>query len=136
MRHYRRGRVWRVVKYGLLFLSGITVIFTAVSPLDDIQGVGDFVALAWAIGLAGTSFACFLGSLYGRWIGEYGFLPALWSVLAFYGLAAVKTSLDQPHEWPLLILGLATLGFSSGLVARWQDVRDLKKEADRHRSKG
>lgn len=127
LRRHTRWRVFRSIMYALLTVTGAIVTFYP-SPLV-IDQVGQFVAVIWGVLLTVSAFGAFLGSIGDRWIGEYVFLPLLWSSLALYGCSALKGSTTPLST--LFAFGLLIMGFSSGLIARWQDVRDVKKSADR-----
>lgn len=122
MRHYKRFRVARIVMYALLTAAGtLTLLFPSEVVRDQ---VGSLVSYAWGACFALSSAGALFGTLLDRWLGEYTFLPLLFTVLFFYGSAAVIGS--DSDSLPRLAFGLLIIGFSAGLVARWQDVRDIK----------
>lgn len=127
LRRHGRMRIFRTIKYAFLVASGI-LLWVWPTPLVENQ-VGHTWGIIWAIDLTFSSLACLVGSFYDRWIGEYGFLPTLFAVLILYGACAVIEAFHINSK-PLLAFGLIILSLSSGLVARWQDLRDIKLSAE------
>jgi hypothetical protein len=113
--------------YAFLVASGVILWIWPTSIVED--RVGHVWGVIWAIDLTLSAVACLVGSFYDRWIGEYGFLPMLYAVLILYGLSAVIQAFETSSK-PLLAFGLIILSFSSGLIARWQDVKDIKMSAE------
>jgi hypothetical protein len=113
--------------YAFLVLAGILLLIWPTAIVED--QVGHTWSIIWAADLTLSALVCLAGSFYDRWIGEYGFLPTLYAVLILYGLAAVIEAFRIDSK-PLLAFGFIILGFSSGLIARWQDVKDIKGSAE------
>lgn len=111
-----------MVMYSLLSIAGILTVFF---PSEVVrEQVGSLVSYAWGACFVISSIGALLGTLADRWLGEYTFLPLLFTVLFFYGSATVIAA--ESDSLPRLAYGLLIIGFSAGLVARWQDVRDIK----------
>lgn len=85
------------------------------------------VGYFWSVSLLVSGLGAFVGSLTDRWVGEFSFLPLLWTTLAFYGAVLL---IKADGDWTVIAFGYLVLGFSAGLIARWQDVRDIKKAAE------
>ena len=112
--------------YALLGTAGAILTFYPSKIVVD--QVGSTITFLWSLGIAISAFCAFLGSVGDRWIGEYIFLPLLWTSLMFYGLSAMFGA-KGPFS-TLFAFGLLIMGFSCGLIARWQDVRDIKASAE------
>lgn len=128
---HERLRGARALMYGCLVFAGVCAMFFR-SDLVDRQ-VGPVVNFIWAVCMAISSSICLYGALSDKWIGEYSGLPLLFSVLGLYGLSALFGADWNPS--PLFGYGLIVVGFSSGLIARWQDVLDAKKRAEGDRGR-
>jgi hypothetical protein len=113
--------------YLLLMGTGVILSF---SPSTLVTAhVPTYLSLSWSIGLAVSALGCLIGSIFDRWIGEYGFLPFLFTILLFYGIICVKW---WDHNWPLLAFGFIILAFACSKIARWQDIRDIQQSSKEH----
>jgi hypothetical protein len=111
--------------YAFLAIAGIGL---CLSPSALVEGaVWPPVGYFWSISLLVSSSGAFVGSLTDQWVGEFSFLPLLWTTLAFYGAVLL---FKADGDWTVIAFGYLVLAFSSGLIARWQDVRDIKKAAE------
>jgi len=120
------NRSWRIPQYTGLVMSG-TFLLIEPSTLV-VEQVTRFVAVAWAVGMIFSACVCLYGAFTDKWIGEYAGLPLLASVIAFYGVSAIVST--QPGGGLVRIaFGIVLLSFASGLVARWRDVRSVRKFA-------
>jgi hypothetical protein len=124
MRRHSRKRAARIIMYLLLSATGIILTLSPSELVTD--HVPTFVADCWSVGLVISSLGCLVGALSDRWIGEYGFLPLLFSILTFYGIICVKY---WSGSWPLMAFGFLILAFACSKIARWQDVRDIKRSS-------
>lgn len=115
----------RTFMYGCLTGAGVmTVLF----PSDLVEEqVGFVVVQIWSFFLVVSSLTAFYGAVTDRWIGEYVALPLLFTVMFLYGCSALLGAGLEPS--PLFAYGLVVIAFSAGLVARWQDVREVKRAA-------
>jgi len=125
MQRYKRSRKARSTMYLFLSMAGVVAMFVQSDLV--VEQVGPFWTFMWGLGLAVASIGCLLGSFFGRWIGEYGFLPLLVCTLGLYGISAVAAA--EPGTRILYAYGFLILAFASGLYARWQDIKEIKKES-------
>lgn len=118
----RRG--WRIPMYAGLVVSGV---FATIDPSRlVIRQVSFVVAILWAVAMIVSALICLFGALTDRWIGEYTGLPLLASVLALYGGSALL-SYSAETGFVILAYGAVVISFSFGLMARWVDVKLVKK---------
>lgn len=124
--HQERNNRWRAVMYFLMSAAGVCAVLF---PSDLVKDqVGSIVVASWSLGLVLSAVTCCYGALTDKWIGEYSGLPLLAAVLFLYGCSAMLGAGFNPS--PLFAYGLIIIGVSSGLVARWLDVRAEKKRAE------
>lgn len=125
LRRYELRRMWRGLKYLLLFASGI---FAAVAPSRLVtEEVGSTIAVVWALCMSLSSAICFYTPLTDRWIGEYTGIPLLAAVIALYGLSAIADAdVNNPPTLIIMAYGLTVLAFACSLCARWLDVLEIK----------
>lgn len=116
-------RVGRSAMYAGLFLTGIVFSFTPSDVISD--ELAPVAVICWSAAMAATALVCFVGSVSGRWIGEYSGIPLLAATLAVYSVA----TLSQADEDSLARVAYAILlmSFASGLFARWRDVQRIRK---------
>lgn len=125
-------RYFRVVAYGLFSLAGLgMVVWPSPAVERATSPTSGLLIYVWAgvFLLAGTS--AFIGSVTGRWLGEYVGLPALASVFLVYGLAALGSGSAMA-----LAAGCALSAVAFVLLALWHDVEVVRREAVRGLSKG
>lgn len=125
MKIHNRFRFWRAVMYFLFTLAGVLAVLFPSQLVKD--QVGTLVVTLWSLGLVVSSVGSMLGAITDRWLGEYTFLPLLFSVLFLFAISSILgVEPGNSRSYPLLAYGLIVLGLASGLVARWQDVKDSK----------
>lgn len=119
-------RVERTFMYAGLVLSGL---FTSLYPSAVVTDqVGTLVTYAWSACMIGSALTCLYGSYTDKWIGEFSGIPLLATVIAFYSGALFFSAYDSGN-YLVLAFGFILISFSLGLVARWKDVRDVKRQA-------
>lgn len=122
-RRMRRERLFRFFMYLGLVVSGIfATLYPSELVADQVVSV---VVRFWATGMVLSAAICLYGALTDKWIGEFSGIPLLASVIAMYGLSAIFSG----GEGFVIGLGFVILSFSAGLVARWFDVRKIKRQA-------
>ncbi|QEM40894.1 MAG: hypothetical protein [Phage AS32] len=110
-----------------LFLSGAFALYDPPQLIES-QTTAKVVT-AWAAGMIISSLMCLYSSVTDRWIGEYSGLPLLFSVLGLFGFAVLWSALEL-NSVPVCAYSFVILAFASGLVARWQDIREVKVNAE------
>jgi hypothetical protein len=113
----------RVVGYAMMATAG-AVAFAI--PVSSIKASTGWLVYLWATFLLVGGVLCTYGAVTDRWIGELAGLPLISSAFGVYFvvLALART------------IGGAAAAFAFGaialvLVARWQDVSTIRREADR-----
>lgn len=109
-----------------LVISGALTFFYP-SDLVDNQ-VGGVVVALWSASMVISALLCLVGSILDKWLGEYSGIPLLASVLGLYALSAILGA--GVGSFTLLAYGLVVLSFVLGLVARWKDVRAVKRTSE------
>ncbi len=116
----------RTAMYAGLVLSGV---FTALYPSTVVTDqVGTVVTYFWSAAMISSAVTCTYGSFTDKWIGEFSGIPLLAAVLAFYS-GALFLSIRENGNLLVVAFAFILLSFSFGLIARWQDVRSVKREA-------
>lgn len=115
-----RRRKWRVAGYILIAAAGTVAL---ISPAPSIARAVGWLAYLWATWLLLGAGVCAVGGAVDRWLGEYTGLPLLIAALAAYAVVLTAGS------WPARGFALLLAGFGSKLVARWQDVAAVRREA-------
>jgi hypothetical protein len=128
-KRHRIRRIERIFEYSGLVVAGI--FFTA-SPSPAIS---DMVTkpgqVSFSVAMIVGALICLWGSVTDRWLGEYSGIFLLSSSLFFYGGVVFKTYADNSDKVSTTILGLGLIftSFGLALIARWNDVRRIKRQA-------
>lgn len=114
----------RAAGYFLVALAGLLSI---VRPPVSVQAAtGHHVTTyVWAGVMMVAATMCAIGSISGRWVGEYVGLVPLCLVSAAFGIAALSRGNNSVAG------GLFLLGFFWILLSRWQEVALLRVESVR-----
>jgi hypothetical protein len=119
----QRRRGVRVVSYTMMAAAG-GVAFAI--PVSSIQATTGWLVYLWATFLLVGGVLCGLGALTDRWIGELAGLPLISSAFAVYFVVLVLARTAAGAA-----AGLAFGAVALVLIARWQDVSQIRQEADR-----
>lgn len=116
----------RTAMYAGLVLSGFLTGFfpsTVVTAQVNLP-----ITYTWSACMIASASLCLYGSITDKWIGEFSGIPLLASVLTFYA-GAIGFSAYDDRNLIVLAFGLILFSFALGLMARWQDVRVIKRQA-------
>lgn len=121
----RSKRVTRGLSYLTLLVAGISL---TVSPTQTVTTTLGAVVYAWTVLLALGSLASLLGSITGRWLGEFVGLPATATTMLVYSLIIMFGG-----EFSLVkfAFGLIMLSFGLKMAARWDDIRCIAAASKR-----
>lgn len=122
MRH-TPPRVVRVVGYTLFGLAGLAAILW---PAPSVAAATGWLAHLWAAWLVAGGILSAAGAATDRWLGESTGLPLLIAAFGVYGLVVASSGRATSIAGALVLLALALV-----LVARWQDVAWIRREAAR-----
>lgn len=123
MAHPPRRR-WRVAGYILMGGAGLVALLNA--HATTVAASTGWLAYVWAAWLLLGGAMAAVGSATDRWLGEYAGLPLLIASLASYASVLLLSG-----HLGALAGSLLLAGFASKLVARWQDVATVRREAQR-----
>jgi hypothetical protein len=123
----RARRLVLALGYALMALAGVAAMaWPAPSVRAATNPTAGALVYVWAALLIVGGVACALGAATDRWLGEYAGLWPLVTTFAVYGVALVFSSWGTPgYAGGLALLSIATL-----MVARWQVVALVRREAD------
>lgn len=113
----------RVAGYTMMAGAGGVAFAIPVSSIRDTTG---WLVYLWATFLLVGGILAGLGALTDRWIGELTGLPLISSAFAVYFVVLVLA-----RTVPGAAAGLAFGAVALVLIARWQDVSQVRQEADR-----
>jgi hypothetical protein len=117
-------KVLRIAAYFLMALAGVLLLWSPILR-DDLGWLG--VAMAGFLAVGGV-FAL-SGAVTERWAGEFIGLPLLSSSFAVFGIISTAGSLAQAPLIALANLSLL-LAVTSGLLARWREVKAIYRVSD------
>lgn len=126
MKRRRVRRIERVFGYACIVFSGVFFTFEPSNVVAQV--VSPWVETAFSTGMIFGGLACFAGSASDRWVGEYGGIPLLSSVVFLYAATSFAAAFEGDGRSRIVLLGfgciMAAYGWS--LIGRWKDVRDIK----------
>lgn len=123
MQKYTAIRWGRCIMYLGLFVAGILSFFFPPVLVQD--QIGNEWVHVWAAFLSISSAGCMVGAMSDRWIGEYSFIPLLFTTLMLFSISAMLSANTDGGRY--LTVGLIVLALCFGLIGRRQDLSLLMK---------
>lgn len=111
----------RLIAYSLFGLAGLAAVLW---PAPSVQAASGWLVYVWAAWLMVGGLVSAAGTVTDRWIGEYAGLPLLFASFAVYALVVATSGKLSSIAGAC---ALAAIAFK--LVARWQDVSAVRREA-------
>lgn len=111
----------RLVAYSLFGAAGLAAVLW---PAPSVQAASGWLVYVWAAWLVTGGALCAVGTATDRWLGEYAGLPLLAAAFAVYTLVVATSG-----RLSSIAGACALAAIASKLVARWQDVSAVRREA-------
>lgn len=111
----------RLIGYSLFTLAGLAAVLW---PAPSVESASGWLVYVWAAWLLTGGLMSAVGTATDRWIGEFAGLPLLFAAFAVYALVVATGGRLSSIAGACVLAGIA-----AKLVARWQDVSVVRKEA-------
>jgi HAMP domain-containing protein len=120
---YRPRRAARFAGYALIAVCGLAAMLW---PPPSVSRTANSLIWVWIVSILAGGVACAVGAGLDVWLGEYVGLWPLITAFAVFGISALATG-----QLVSIAGGTCLLAIAFWLLARWQEVAVLRREADR-----
>jgi hypothetical protein len=124
----RPRRAFRFLGYALVAFCGVAAILWP--PQSVSHAATSPLVYVWITFLIVGGLVCAAGAAWDAWLGEYIGLWPLITAFAVFAVSALATGLVAASG------GACLLAIACWLVARWQEVAVLRREATRQQQAG
>lgn len=117
-------RVVYAVSYGTMAAAGACALMWPAPAVERVTNDAAALVTVWTAMLIAGGLLGLVGTVTGRWLGEYIGLPLLVVVFIVYGLGAFASGLPASRAGAFALTAIGSL-----IAARWIEVNGIRREA-------